>query len=254
MEQQASAIEYVPLDEAVKEYGVPKTTLWRHFRRGSIEGVKHGGKIHLRRASLDEAFHSISPAGAPEIFHSTWNETPGSIPPGETFHSMRNETPGSTLTDEMERDGMGSLPGRRRRRHNEIRDVHALAVRVDALHQELRRAERDNEGLRFELQRYRLALEENARSLVEREARAREAEAKLVEADVTLRIQLDTELLVRRQIEEKNAALTDESLQVKERADLAELRVKYATEEAERLRAALEDERKRAWWRRLLRR
>jgi hypothetical protein len=85
------------------------------------------------------------------------------------------------------------------------------------------RLERDKLGLQQSIEQYRLALEENARSIIEREAGAKEAEAKLIDA--------------------KNLA----EMESLSRAEIAEQRVK----ELEQRLAQAEKQARQSWWQRL---
>lgn len=227
---------FIPLEQAAREYGVLRTTLFLHFSRGTIEGAKINGKLRLRRTSIEQAFNAAMPT-------ATQHLTP----------SPRRATSALSATDATTRgveDRSRLLPRRR------TSETHELALRLDTLHKDLRRTERENHALRFELLRCRLALDDSERRLHKSDTRKKKTDMPAV---TELHAQLDSEVRTRRQAEQTAVALAEEVELAKQQAKMADWRARCADQEAELarknaciLREQLEGERQRPWWQKLL--
>lgn len=125
-----------------------------------------------------------------------------------------------------------------------LRMLEEAQARERAVHEDVRRLERQYLAMGFELTRYQAALEANTCSLMEREARTKEAEAHLVEArrqatEAEARARLvDEERELRIEAEAKAARAREEaqSLQVEleeEKADARELTQRVKAEQEE---------------------
>lgn len=242
-------VDYVPLGRAAREYGVPRSTLRGRFARGLLDGTKVDGQIHLSRASLDVAMSRYRPrlVADTELSHPEPYRPP-SPPPASDLSAF-----------------------------------HAMLLRLDALHEELRRSERENQMLRVELIRYRLALEQSERSVPdsngflraqleqhdEARRRAEEAAAADAEARRQAEVAAATDAEARRRAEKAAAVARHEAEEeARRRIEEARLEAQQARDEAqraERVMAALAREndkllqsqppRRRVatpWWRKLL--
>jgi len=138
------------------------------------------------------------------------------------------------------RDGRTSIP------------IEAFQVVVERMESAVREAE----GLRFSLQQHRLALEENARSIVEREARAREAEAKAADAAGAeeraraAELQAAQETQTRQTIESHLEQVQQETIEETLRRQTAEAALADARKRLAEFEAASA---RKPWWKRILR-
>lgn len=221
---------WITLEEAAALTGRSRSAMWRRHNTGRLPSrVAEDGRILVRRDALrssrdardaqdrdERAVHDATPASR------SW--APSDPEPNEPRRDA-TERDATHAQDAMSRDAVPVA-------------VHlAVFQRLNQAEVELRRQERMNEALLGELRLHRLALEDHARSIVEREARAREAEAKLGEAAAAaetdsqvkheaLRSELDearagvlAEARRRRQLEEELAATRDRLVEERSRRD-----------------------------------
>lgn len=240
------SMQTMTLRNAAKHLGVSKNKVWRAVKDGSLlaeEGTYKGQKA--LRVRLDDL----------EQWAKTWMES-AEIPIPKIVRDA--QTP--PRHSEVPRD-TSSVLEESPHEHPEVLEGHFevpqgasdfkhpgtpfgesslrfdLVQALERSHCELRRVERKTIELELQLRQHKLLLTENAESIVEREARAKEAEAKMDQA----------EAFAQEAFDERDMARA-EATQAKAEAELLKAQLAQLEEEKEQLAA----DQAKPWWKKIL--
>lgn len=167
--------ELLPLKEAAMVAGVSRPTLFRAVQKGELPAQSEpgqNGKLRylLSRPEVESWARLRRETELPHVHRQGITEQREPIPDAQ-WELVEQEV-------EQEVQGPGAPERSRERLNEEYEPTMNIPVSVHLhLVNELRRMERESLSLAVELNRHRFALAENAESIVEREARARQAEA-----------------------------------------------------------------------------